>query len=414
MKNICLFFTLCTGLLPLSFSHAQSLQNILHYALNNDPVLLEAHADRQGAYNRVEQAKSARWPVVKLTGNQMIKQHHKSRSSYDSNGFNPGLEVSMNLYSFGAIESEIKKNQSTEDYFGHKYTETREELGLTIGQLYLEALRAKEAIRILKASLARHNSILKDLRVIVDYDEGRSSEYVQAQARKILVEQKINEQQRLLDTSLSSLSKYTQKPITAKQLKPPFKGLNAASLKKRYTLQNNEDNPSYQAQKAELDSKQHDIEAEKAKRLPTINLVGSADKDDQQLLLNVSWDLFNRASEYTVGEKASLLDAAKRRLSRVSRDAEEQSRLALINIEQNNRQLNTLTAQIKANRQVVDFYSLQFSIARKTLLEVLNAESELSDVELAYASTQNSLNQAILNYLRSQGKIAYWAQVPAP
>lgn len=409
-KKTLLFFTLLLS--NYSLAQAQSLQKVLRYALVSDPILLEAEADRQGAYNKVEQAKSAHWPVVKVTGSQMVKQHHKNRSNYRSNGLNPGVEVSMNLYSFGAIDSEIKKNQSTEEYFGHKKNESREELGLTIGKLYLAALRAKEAIRILNGSLARHNRILGDLSVVVEYDEGRSSEFVQAQARKILVEQRINEQQRILDTSLSSLSTYTQKPVTEAQIALPFKGLTEGELKKRYSIKAIEENPSYRAQKAEFDSKLHDMEAEKAKRMPSINLIGTADKDDQQVYLNVSWDLFNRASEYTVGEKASLLDAAKRRLSRVSRDADEMSRLALINIRQNTHQLKTLKAQIEANKKVVDFYSLQFSIARKTLLEVLNAESELSDVELAYANTQSNLYEAILNYLRSQGKISAWAGVP--
>lgn len=395
-----------------SLAQAQSLQKVLRYALVSDPILLEAEADMQGAYNKVEQAKSAHWPTVKVTGNQMITQHHKNSADNKSNGFNPGVEVAMNIYSFGAIDSEIKKSQSTEEYFGHKKNESREELGLTVGKLYLDALRAKEAIRILNGSLARHNRILKDLSVVVEYDEGRSSEFVQAQARKILVEQRINEQQRILDTSLSSLSKYTQTPAKEAQITLPFKGLTESVLKQKYSIKAVEENPSYRAQKAEFDSKLHDMEAEKAKRMPSINLIGTANKDDQQVYLNVSWDLFNRASEYTVGEKASLLDAAKRRLSRVSRDADEMSRLALINIQQNTRQLKTLKAQIQANKKVVDFYSLQFTIARKTLLEVLNAESELSDVELAYANTQSNLYEAILSYLRSQGKISTWAGVP--
>lgn len=390
---------------------AQSLQEVLQYSLVNDPVLLEAEADEQGAYNRVEQAKSGHWPTVRLTGSQMVKQYHKDRSDYSDNGFNPGVEVSMNLYSFGAIESEIKKNKASEVYYHHKYGESQEELGLTIGQLYLDALKAKESVDILQASLARHDKMLGDLSVIVEYDEGRASEFAQARARKILVEQKINTQERILETNLSSLSKYTQNRMTADDLVIPFRGLDEQVLKEKYTLIDRKDNPSYLAQQAELESKRYDIEAERAKRLPAINLVGSADKDDRELRLQVAWDVFNRATEYTVGEKASNLQAAERRLSRVSRDVDETSRLALIDIQQNARQLETLASQIVANKKVVDFYSLQFSIARKTLLDVLNAESELSDVELAYAETQYGLYQAILNYLRSQGRVAYWAGV---
>ncbi|PID66273.1 MAG: hypothetical protein CR975_03865 [Gammaproteobacteria bacterium] len=387
---------------------AETLRSILKYSLVRDPVLLEAKADKEGAYNRVEQAKSLHYPQVKLTGNSVLAEKHDKKGDYDNNAITPGLEVSLNLYAFGAIDAEIAKNKFSEQYYQHKYNESREELGYTIGDLYLTAYDAKQAIRLLKRSLQRHQKILANIGIIVSNDTGRRSEYVQAKARKILVTQQINDTQRLLDSSLSSLSKYTGKSVSAKTLQNPFKGLTQNLLKKRYTLKEKQKSPTFLAQQAELESKIKDVEAEKAKKKPSIDLVGFATPDDQQIGLRFSWDVFNRSTNYTVREKNSLRAAAESRLQRVVRDIDETARLALIEMKRSEIQLRTLAAQAKATGKVVDFYKLQFSVARRSLIEVLNAEKELTDVELAQLAARTQWNRAALSYLRSQGKIADW------
>lgn len=407
-------WVVCSLILCFSASavaKGESLQQLLQYALVSDPILQEARAEQFVAESQVEQSKSLRWPTVRLTGNELIAQHHDDPDDDKSKDFIPGVEVSMNVYSFGAVDAEIAKSQANQQFKAHQYDESREELGYTIGDLYLTALNARESIRVLQRSLARHINIMGDLEVIVANDIGRESELVQGSARKILVQQQINDYQRLLETTLSSLAKYTKEPVQAMQLSVPFKNVTPEELQKDYALPIDENSPSYLAQQAELESSRHELEAEKAKRMPQINLVGSATTEDQTLSLNMSWDVFNRATKYSIQEKAGLERVAKQRLDRVARDVDESARLALIDIRRSLLQLQTLTAQMQANAEVIEFYKLQFTIARKTLIEVLNAENELADVELAYANTQTTLYRAVLSYLRSQGQIARWAGV---
>ncbi|ECD4289131.1 TolC family protein, partial [Salmonella enterica subsp. enterica serovar Potsdam] len=54
------------------------------------------------------------------------------------------------------------------------------------------------------------------------------------------------------------------------------------------------------------------------------------------------------------------------------------------------------------------FYQLQFNIARRSLLDVLNAEKELSDIQLLYVTTSYDLRNAMLDYMYSQGTISSW------
>lgn len=392
------------------FAKALPLQAILQNSLQNDPDVREAAANIESAQMRVEQAKGQHWPIVSLTGNQLITQHHKNRADYNSEKFIPGINGEINLYSFGAIDAEVDRNVKESRYYQHLFSSTQEDVGYTIAELYLRALTAKEAITVMKKSLARHQAILFDIGVIADSDEGRESEYVQAEARILMVEQDINSYERELASTLTSLAKYTKRNIDSNDLEDPFKQLNIQTLLATYAG-SKEINPAYQAQQAQLDTTKADLKLEERKRLPKINLVGTATTEDRTLGLAVSWDLLNRPSSYAVREKASIQAAAHERLERVGRDIEDSARLAKVNIEQYQRQLKTIKAQIVSSAKVVEFYKLQFEIARRTLLDVLNAERELFSVELSQVTTANLLRSAILEYLRSQGTLANWAGV---
>lgn len=110
---------------------------------------------------------------------------------------------------------------------------------------------------------------------------------------------------------------------------------------------------------------------------------GICNRDDRQIGVNLSWDLFNRNASYGVTEKAAQIVAATGRLDSVARMIDETGRLSLITVRQSRVEMETLRCQEQASARVVDFYRLQFRVARKTLIELLNAENELYSVGLS-------------------------------
>lgn len=394
-----------------SSAHANRLQDILQYSLNSAPEIHEANANIEASRNRTEQAKSEHWPVVRAVGSSTVSQYHRDRSDYQQKRFTPGVKAELNLYSFGAIDKNIERNRKEEEFYQHKYTSTREDLAYTIAQLYLRALNMKESIQVMKKSLARHKAIMGNLGTIVANDMGRQSEYVQAEARMLSVEQNINRYNKELAVTLNTLSKYTKVRITEKDLENPFNGLSDNELFNKYAIRDKAQNPTYKAQQAELEAKQLAVEAENKKELPKVNLVGFATQDDRYVGVEVNWDILNRGNNYGIHEKASEMAAAHQRLDRISRDIEETSQLAQINIRESRIQLKTLKALIASSAKVVNFYKLQFDIARRSLLDVLNAERELSEVELSLTGTEYALRLATLDYLYSQGALSTWGNV---
>ncbi|EFD1058445.1 TolC family protein [Escherichia coli] len=382
------------------------LNVMLSDALRNDPGIREAYADFESARNRIEQSRSAHWPKVVAIGTQPISQ--KNQYDTESNHFDPGLNAEMNLYSFGAIELDVEKNKHNAGFYRYKLAEKYEETAYEIISLYFDALKEKKAIEVLNRSLMRHQSILNDLDSIAFHDKGRESEYVQAKARKLLVEQQINSRYLALDSALSKISSYTKKQVKESDLDNVFNSNSAKSLIQKYKSNIRTENPSYLAQQENLESKRMELEAEKRINLPRLDLNGTVTRDNKEISLNIKWDLFNRSTGYNIKEKISQVESATSRVESVIRDIDETRRISEIIINQTIKEISILLSQIKESENVVDFYKLQFQVARKTLIEVLNSQSELSNVELQYVESQNRLNHGLLDYLRSQGAVTQW------
>lgn len=397
---------MCLGSQPVL---AQGLKNILQKSLVSDPVLLEAKANERAAQSITKATRAGHYPVLALTGTQIIKQKHK----YSSNDRDSGLGVrgSLNVYSWGGIQAAVRRDKNKEIYHGHKYFETQEQLGSEIGRLYLTALRAKESLEVNRQSLGRHNNLLKDLNIIVQYDGGRRSELVEARSRQLQVQTSMSQLQRTMEIALSRLAKYTSIPISPKDLKDPFAGDSATVLVKKYNNQEKGLNPSYLAQQAERESVKAELDVSKAARLPAINLEGVATKDTKELYLNLSWNVLDMASRHNVEKNTQALIAADSKSEQILREVTEKARTAEIDMAQSEQRADITAQHISAQKEVVRSYELQFKIARRTLTDVLGAYNELANIEQENVNARNDFRDAALEYLVSQSQVSKWAGV---
>ena len=405
-----LYGGLLWAVLPLMAS-AQSLESILSQALVNDPQLLEAKANQMGAYNAMKATQAGHYPVFSVVGNQVLAREYDDVNTDNDKRFNPGVKGVLNIYSWGGINSAVERDRAKERYFYYKYDETREELGSTIGQLYLAAVRSREALHMMQQNLNRHDKIIHDLDIIVQYDVGRRSELTQAKSRRLQVESNMAQAQRNLDLALSRLARYTNTPVYAADLRVPFAGFTPDELIRRYHNPQLTAIPGYQAQAAELESSRANLKVSKASRLPSLNLEGQVTRDKKEVYLNFSWDVFDQGARYSVAQNAQTMIAAESRLAQIMREITEQSRTAETDMRQSSSRAALTKTQIAAQNEVVKSYEMQFKIARRSLIDVLDSYSELAGVELAHVAAENDFRDAALAYLRAQAQIAVWAGV---
>lgn len=391
-------------------SHSENnLQALLRYALTEDPKILESKANIAIAESKTNISKAGHYPVISATNTQILSQRHKNSSSHLSS--RPALKGQVNLYSWGAVENAIERDKYKEEFFRHKHTETKEQVGKSIIDLYLTALRAKEIINVYEKSLSRHKKILKNIKVIANYDIGRDFEVVEAESRLLQTEAIIEQQLRILNITLSQLNRYTRSPLTETNLQDPFLNQNIDEFITRYRSEDLNSNPTYLAQQNELNSAQAAVKVAKAKRLPAVNLEGEVYNKGYNVYVGVSWNIFDSAAAYAVDQEHYSETAAQAKLQDILLELQERARTSQIDMKQNSRRLAIVKKQITSQQKVVKSTELQFDIAQRSLLDVLNAYKELSDIEVEQVNIQNDFRIASLNYLVSQARVADWAGI---
>ncbi|MBN6710575.1 TolC family protein [Haemophilus haemoglobinophilus] len=385
-----------------------SLKSILQYALHEDPKVLEAKANLASAEAQTKVAKAGHYPSLSIVNTQVLTQKDKNS---EHRKFNPTLRGQLNLYSWGLVESEIEYSKHKEAFFKHKEEETREQVGKTIIEYYLMALRAKEMITAHQDSLKRHEKILQKIETMASHDVGRAFEISEAESRLLQVESSIEEQSRILDIALSRLNRFSNKPITAQDIQDPFKNDTNVFIKQYKNEELYKSNPTFLAQKNELDSVKANLKASKAKLLPAINLQGDLYRGGYQVYLDVSWKIVDLASYHTVDQYRYTENAAQAKLQEILLELQEQARSSEIDMRKNNDRLAVIKKQINTQKQVVSSVELQFDIAKRSLLDVLNSYRELSSIQIAEIDIKNDYRLASMSYLVSQAKVAKWAGI---
>ncbi|OOF59261.1 TolC family protein [Rodentibacter myodis] len=384
-----------------------TLNEILQYAFVADPTLDEAKANISMAASQTKVSEAGHLPVVSLTGTSVLGQRHTYTSERRSG---PGVAARVNLYAWGGVEAEIERDKQKETYYHYKLTETRELMGQDISQLYLSALRAKETLAVYKESLARHDKILRDLGVISTYDEGRFSEVNEAQSRKNQVETSILMQERILQSSLNRLSRYSGgKVLSVDDLIDPFSQVtDVNAFIKRYKNPEVTSNPSYLAQQAEFESSKAAVEAAKARRLPAINLEGTANRHEYEVYVNMSWDIYNPATKYAQEQSYYSQKAAEAKLREIELSVQEKSLTSEVDMVRNQRLATVAHKQIALQRKVVKDKEFQFEVAASSLMDLLDSYQELSRVQIDEVNARNDFRDAALLYLVSQSGITQW------
>lgn len=401
-------FVVCIASFMLSVQ-ARDLPEILRAVVSDDAQVREAQANERVASAVLRQSESAYYPTVRASINQPIANTNGERRS-----FTPGVEASWRIYDFGQTDANVERDRIKTEYYRFKTEETAEELAYNFTKDYLEALQAKMSLEVARRNLARHQRIVGQTKIILEYDPGRRSEYTQAHARQTQVEESIISYERTLGLALQRMARYINPAVTVGELANPFANLPIGELLTRFP-QGKEDvrvHPSYIAQLRELRSIEANVKAAERSRYPALEVQAQANKYDSSVYLTMAVDVLNRKTGADVDEQRFQAQAAQARLTQIAQSLEQRARVAELQMREDQSRIEIAKVQAKSMAQVAQDYEDQFKIATKSLLDVVNAYSELSNVEQLEVRAEYDLMMAKLDYLSAAGALGEWAGIP--
>lgn len=384
---------------------AAPLQAMVLRALEIDPAINEANANIAAAESRTESARRQHWPRLGVAASEALTE--RQRRFFDQDPLRP--YASVNLWSGGGIEAQVESGRDGEDYYRNKAAEGREEIAYRVASLYLDGLRAEDELALARTNLLRHESLMRDLGVVAKLDTGRRSDLTQAQSRQGQARARVVTAETALNVLKSRLRRYSaDAPVRFEPVEIGAPELDDG-LGKIVSQQ-----PEYQAQVAEVSRLEAQVDAAKARRWPKVDFEASYANDGVLPRVLLNWDLVNASALSDVTGAEQQLAGGRARLATIDFDLRERLQAAQISHQQAGRKLEVVESQIVSAQQVVGAFEEQFQIARRSMLDLLNAYSELSGVESSAAAARAERRTLALQYLRATSLTERWARQSLP
>ena len=393
----CAFFVIAEA-------HATSLQQAVRWAIETNPKIDAAQANYRATEYVLEQAKGRLFPEIELSGDvgeQVIDR---------PNGLGPDVNdrtrtrkqatLSIRQVLFDGFDraNDIYRSEVRISAASGRILARAEAVALSAIEAYLDIGRHQNLLGLARSNVKRHRTLLQLIRSRVDGGKAPASDYEQTlerlEAAKAL--------QARIEVALGTAkAKYKnvvgRKAGKLKRVKHARGIPNSPDKIFEIALRNN---PELQVLDAEAVIADYDRLQFKSSLYPQLFLEGSATRgedlegtpgrnDELKASIVLSWKLFDggvrRNREMELAEHVS-----QKRFEQQSkaRDIREEIDISWVRLKSGAAEVSALGRQVKQNQQLVDSYTNEYEADKRSLLDVLDAESSKFASEFEFYNAQ--------------------------
>jgi adhesin transport system outer membrane protein len=379
-------------------AYAVELRDAVQAALNTNPEIRQAVANRVATQEERVQAQGLWYPRVSVEGSAGIRSlRNPTRRSigladqtlYPIEG---QLIVDQLLFNSGGREAEIKRQASRTDAAAARVEERSEFVALNVARTYIDYLLQQRLVAIAEDNATFHERLAGDLREGVSKGSISVADQQQAEERLQSARARVTEAREDLETAGITFRTLTGMPIDSVSMPPDLSQFVPATLEEAEALAR-VNTPRVQEAIADLNTSREEIRAARAEIGPRVNLEGRAraghDIDgfagrttDLQANVVLRWLLYNGGiKEANVREQRNRADEVHARLFDRTRHAEEDVRTAWNRLQNQSRLVTELETQSRITDDLLLSYREQFNIGRRSLLDVLDAQNTRNNVQ---------------------------------
>ena len=367
----------------------QSLQNAFIYS----PNLQRVQEARQRAEHDVRKAEAAYYPTIGIWGGLGFLQEDNpgtraDRSDGDFMGNSTAsLLLSQKLWQGGATSSIVRSSESNLEYNMFAVLDDATTLAYTTISAHADVLRRRQLLKLSQINVTEHRKILKLLRS--RFDQGLSSEgdVEQVVSRLNRAQATLLTHQEGLDAALANYRRMTGQhaPKNLLPVKNPDNIFENADSVRDESVKNNF---RLKAILAQIDSLVADRDFAKSSFAPSFTFDtgptyqntdsgGDAHALSWTAMVNMRWNLYNGgADEANFKASTAKVREARKSLHATMDTLDEQIQLVYNRTQTATRQTGYFEKASKASRIARDNFFAQFTVGKKDLLNVLDAENE--------------------------------------
>lgn len=384
-----------------------SLRDAVSTGVATNPEYGVVAASRRATDEELEQGKALYMPSVDLNADTGLEYTDDAgtRATGDDTEtlwrYEVGATLTQMLFDGFDAKWEVERQKARVVSSANRVRETSELVGLAIVESYLEVLRQRQLLVIARQNVADHISILDQIQDGVSAGRSTSADLDQAKAR--LASARANEtdtREALRRAEASYREEVGDEPGQLDMPEIPYAGLAAdVNAEVEQTL----------AYSPTLDIFESDIEVAHAEAIqtrstfyPQVDLQLNARQGDNQggveerdtsasALVVMNWNVYRGGADMARSrEFLHRHQQAKESRAETARSVENDVRQTWASMVAAGERARHFAAQAEANTEVVKAYKDQFSLDRRTLLDVLDAQNEL------FVSRSNTINAEFL------------------
>jgi len=383
------------SLVSLSAS-SLSLVEVIGQTLETNPEMMAVRNELASRQLEVDQAKSAWLPQLSVSagfGQETRKAPATGNDNVDLDRQELGVQARQLIFDGFATSAEVKRQRARVSSADYEALAKAEQLALKVSESYLNVLRHADLLDLTRETLWEHKNIFDQMKLRSNTGVGSKADLDQIAARLALANSNLIVAQNNLADAQSSYHRLTGLyPKLENMTKPGVPG-NLPPNKQTAVNKAISNHPTLSAATADVRAAKAQHEASRSNIWPRLQLeadkrwdkdVGGIEGDDEDTIvaLRLTYDIYSGgANKARRKQTAYLSEEAKDVRNNTRRQVVESMQLSWNAYEALSQQETFLQDHVKAAKNTKSAYAKQFNIGRRTLLDLLNTETEVVEAK---------------------------------
>ena len=416
----------CALLLSTStLAYAERLETMVSSALSYHPSVEAAQAQKNASTQDERAAYSGYFPELSVSGTlgRMYGDNSTSRGLSVTRGagysylWEGSASLSQTIFDGFKTPSQVASARAKEKSVSMTLVDVRETLALRAVQAYLNVMRTRAGLAMLKKHLVKVDDYLQRIKIAVDEGSSDDAQYQQARDVKVILEGFITDytaQVRAAEVDYYEASCHF--PAKAMELPAPNTQFIPDDIEAALSYARTE-HPAIKSSLYVTKAAQEDIDVETSSLYPEVtgeisyyetdkeDLIGG-EAVDKRAVVRVSWDLETGGAQLArIKKKKFDHQRAVAKKNEIERRLENQVRMAYSNLNAAKEQLEHKRTRKELNEKLLETYKVQFEGARITLLQLMQADNQFFNTRLEKLNTDFKVISSLYAVLASIGRL---------
>ncbi len=390
-----------------------SLDESINMALQNNPAIKMADADRESAQWALKEANGAKMPTITLTHTDRRTRAYSYVAPY--NTFSNQIAMSVPLYTGGKVEAGIAQAQLNLKVNDLAVDQSKQQIKLNATNGYYTILQTINALKVSQESVDMMNAHLKNVQAQYSVGVVAKSDLLRSEVELANYQQNLIVAQNNYDLAISSFNNVLGLPLaTEVKVKDELQHVKyQLSLDESIAYAMIHRPESIQADYA-IDIAKQSVKIAKSGKLPTVSASAATgwsdttfpgtDNNTWSIGLTATWTAFDSGvTDSQIKQSDSAVSKAVQQAKQTKDSVHLEVRQAYLNMNEADKRIATTQVAVEKAEEDFKISGVRYSAGVGTNLDVIDAQVALTQAKNNYIQAMYDYNTSKANLGKAMG-----------